>query len=380
MKFPRASDNRTDGRKGSDDDLGEQAADWLVRLIDEDVDSQEPYASPIARNHAFMHWVGQSPEHLQIFLETVEMHRRLRSIDAAGEVRIAELLANRDADVIRLYTGISEPTPAPARASSGRPRARRVRWVAAASIAASVAAVAVMAFLWHGYGVQTYSTGVGEQHTAKLDDGSFVTLNTNTVIEADFSEHTRNVRLIRGEALFVVEHDSTRPFWVRAGDAAVRAVGTEFAVRRRAESTDVSVVEGVVQVTTLDAPAGADPSAPAATQSTLSPTAQAPLRLAAGEEAKVSSGRVIKSAHPSVENSLSWRQRRLKFLNAPLSQIADEFNRYNKVQVIVEGAARQKTFSGVFDADHPEILALYAAKDDSLAVAPEENRWVIRSR
>lgn len=376
MKFPRA----TDSRESANDEIGEQASDWLVRLIDEDVDSQEPYASPIARNHAFMHWVGQSPEHLRIFLETVEMHRRLRGIDATGEVRITDLLANRDADVIRLYTGASEPVLAVAPSSSDRPQARRVRWLGAASIAASVAVVAVAAFLWRGYGVQTYSTGVGEQHTAKLDDGSFVTLNTNTIIEADFSEHTRNIRLIRGEALFVVAHDSTRPFWVRAGDAAVRAVGTEFDVRRRAESTDVSVVEGVVQVTTLDAPAWADSTAKVAAQTTASLTTQAPLRLAAGEEAKVSSGRVIKSAHPSVENSLSWRQRRLKFLNAPLWEIADELNRYNKVQVIVEGAAREKKFSGVFDADHPEILALYAAKDDSLAVAPEENRWVIRSR
>jgi len=243
-----------------------------------------------------------------------------------------------------------------------------------------VAIVAIAAFVWRGYGIQTYSTGIGEQHTAKLDDGSFVTLNTNTFIEADFSPHYRNIRLVRGEALFVVQHDSTRPFWVRAGNAAVRAVGTEFAVRRRAESTDVSVVEGVVQVTTLDAPAGSDSTAKAATHSTAPSIAQAPLRLAAGEEAKVSSGHVVKSVHPSVENSLSWRQRRLKFLNAPLSEIADEFNRYNKIQVIVEGAAREKRFSGVFDADHPEILALYAARDDSLVVAPEENRWVIRSR
>jgi len=65
----------------------------------------------------------------------------------------------------------------------------------------------------------------------------------------DFSQAARNVHLIRGEALFVVERDSARPFTVTAGDTTVRALGTQFNVRRRAEGADVAVVEGAVQVT-----------------------------------------------------------------------------------------------------------------------------------
>ena len=53
----------------------------------------------------------------------------------------------------------------------------------------------------------------------------------------------------RERALFVVEHDTARPFIVSAGTAKIRAVGTQFNVYRRSTGTDVAVVEGVVQVT-----------------------------------------------------------------------------------------------------------------------------------
>jgi transposase len=55
--------------------------------------------------------------------------------------------------------------------------------------------------------------------------------------------------LLRGEALFVVEHNPGRPFIVSANRTKIRAVGTQFNVRRRLDDTDVTVLEGVVQVT-----------------------------------------------------------------------------------------------------------------------------------
>jgi transmembrane sensor len=43
----------------------------------------------------------------------------------------------------------------------------------------------------------------------------------------------RELYLRKGEAHFEVARDRSRPFLVHAGDAVVRAVGTEFEVRVR---------------------------------------------------------------------------------------------------------------------------------------------------
>jgi transmembrane sensor len=354
-----------------------EAADWLVRLADDDFDPEEPYPNAVARNNAFLRWVSQSPAHLAAFLDVYETRQRLYNIDRDHVLKIEEVLKQRDAGVIHLYSGTKPGgSVAPSRVRSRR----RVLWLAAA---ASIAAMAVSSSLvWDRLTTQVYSTGIGDQRTAKLDDGSFVTLNTNSQIEVSFTSHARNIRLMRGEAYFVVEHDTTRPFWVHAGSAAVRAVGTQFSVRRRTESTDVSVLEGVVQVTASNDDAAADEGARSPTNTADKSVHSAPtqpLRLAAGEEANVTAGHVAKVANPSVTTSTAWRQRRLIFHDAPLSDIADEFNRYNKTQVIVEGPARARRLSGIFDADHPEALVLYAAKDDSLAVQPEGDNWLIRS-
>lgn len=211
---------------------------------------------------------------------------------------------------------------------------------------------------WNEEG-NTYVTKVGEQRSTKLADGSFIFLNTDSKAEVSFSDKVRAVRLVRGEALFVVEHDSTRPFTVIAGDAIVRAVGTQFNVRRRADGADVAVVEGSVQVTALDEPQ----------------------KLAAGEEAEVEKGRIAPMANHTVAEAVAWRQRRLVFHDTRLVDVADEFNRYNRTKIRIEGdAARDMELSGIFDADRPQALMLYAAKNSQLIVEPEGSDWVIRGR
>src|SRR6185312_16380584 len=61
----------------------------------------------------------------------------------------------------------------------------------------------------------------------------------------------RDVELIEGQALFAVAHDVARPFIVSAGNAAVRAVGTQFDVYRKQTGTTVTVVEGRVAVSSV---------------------------------------------------------------------------------------------------------------------------------
>jgi transmembrane sensor len=60
----------------------------------------------------------------------------------------------------------------------------------------------------------------------------------------------RRVTVHDGQALFDVAHDSARPFLITAGDETVRVVGTKFDVRRRDGQLTVTVLRGLVEVST----------------------------------------------------------------------------------------------------------------------------------
>jgi transmembrane sensor len=94
----------------------------------------------------------------------------------------------------------------------------------------------------------------------------------------------------------------------------------------------------------------------------------------------VEKGQIAARAGHSVNDTLAWRQRRLVFHDARLADVAAEFNRYNRTKIRVEGEAQEILLSGIFDADRPPALMLYAAGNPKLAVEPAGNDWVIRDR
>lgn len=99
----------------------------------------------------------------------------------------------------------------------------------------------------------SYATRVGEQSVIALEDGSKMTLDTDTKVVVRFAPDHRDVVLVQGQAYFSVAHDVSRPFRVLAGDAQVLATGTQFGVRRDGAAVNVTLVEGSVRVTRPDA-------------------------------------------------------------------------------------------------------------------------------
>src|SRR6185437_13582651 len=142
-----------------------------------------------------------------------------------------------------------------------------------------------------------------------------------------YTKAERDIRLVRGEALFIVEHDPKRPFIVTAENARVRAVGTQFNVRDRKSSVDVSVIEGVVQVTASNKDTRSSEGTATIVPSPAGhpDVARTPTRVSAGEVAHITSDRVVAAASSAVGDTVSWRQRRLVFKNATLGEVATEF-------------------------------------------------------
>lgn len=212
---------------------------------------------------------------------------------------------------------------------------RRRPWASWGAVAAAVASVAICVTLQSG-GVTRlmadYSTGIGEQALATLTDGSVVQLNTNAALAIRYSDATRQVELLEGEAAFRVEKDPARPFIVRAHGGQIRAIGTEFLVRAEADATLITVVEGIVEVRESQ---------------------NGPVRVEAGQRLRYSRTSGIEAVESAdLRIATAWQRGKLIFESAALSRVIDEINRYRPGRVLLANSAlSQHPVSGVFDLD-----------------------------
>ena len=199
------------------------------------------------------------------------------------------------------------------------------------------------------------ATAVGQQRNVTLIDGSIVTLNTNTIVETDLRRTSREIFLRKGEAHFQVAHDGSRPFFVHAGDAVVRAVGTEFEVRLRSDQhVDVTVNEGRVEVQAMPE---IEPQAPARSRPVAALRA-----LRAGEKLSTAIANYpVKSISPEeLSSDLAWREGAIFFDGEPLATAVAEIGRYTDARIIVSdpriaalpvgGRFRTDDVQGFFDA------------------------------
>lgn len=96
--------------------------------------------------------------------------------------------------------------------------------------------------------LSVYDTPAGQTRVVVLADGSRVTLNGGTRLEARLTAWRREVRLKAGEAYFAVAPDPQRPFDVRLEQGKVRVIGTQFNLSYLPEGVELDVYEGKVRL------------------------------------------------------------------------------------------------------------------------------------
>jgi transmembrane sensor len=243
----------------------------------------------------------------------------------------------------------------------------KLTWLAA--IAASIL-VAVGA--WGHFLRDVYDTEVGEQRTLALSDGSRVELNALSKVRIRYTDSTRLIELLSGQAFFRVARDESRPLVVVTADTRIRAIGTQFDVYRKQSGTTVAVIEGKVSV---DAPRlrAARTSNPSDTPALAAH--EKALMLIAGEQVTVNPRTAprIESANPGTVTA--WTQGRLVFQGTALKDVAEEFNRYNKKPLVISdpGLAAFR-ITGIFSSTDPSSLIrfLEARSDVSVTEGSDE--------
>jgi transmembrane sensor len=354
---------RTDIANGITDQMTDEAGDWDARLRSPDCTDDD--------RARFDQWRRANPMHQECFDRLQVLLASLRENMARADIR-----ALRDAAL-----------------RAERPRTPRKTIFAAA---ATLGVIALVALLWttrsehfrHAplgelariAGQMTgspragiYETGTGQRSITTLRDGSSVELDAETRIEVIFTNNTRRIDLIRGQAFFHVAHER-RPFMVRAADREITAVGTQFDVRLDATAVRVTLIEGKVKVSGGPGPASGDnPQAPTLTPqmpaSYLLPGQQFIERLPESFKHTNSARAQADSidAHDPQPNVLvhtvdvskvtSWRNGRIFLDDLPLTDAIAEMNRHSPVQIrIADPELAAFRVNGMFHAGDQEAF------------------------
>jgi transmembrane sensor len=189
--------------------------------------------------------------------------------------------------------------------------------------------------------MKTIATTPGQRATVTLADGSTLTLApaSRLTYAEDFGKSDRILHL-EGEAHFVVAHDTTRPFIVRAGDTETRDIATAFAVRAYDSNQAVRVVvtEGLVAMRAV-ARAGD------------STQARPEVFLSQGDVATSRAGSDPVVRHVGdVSRYVEWTQGRLRFTETPLPEAIAELGRWYGITIrIGDPSLRALRLTAVLD-------------------------------
>ena len=247
--------------------------------------------------------------------------------------------------------------------------------------AASLAGAAILVCRTEYGEVRDYASEVGEIRVIPLEDGSHITLNTDSAVSVEYRPHSRLVKLLRGEAYFEVAKNPERPFIVSGPAAQARAVGTAYSVRLGEEDRmQVRVTSGRVAVE--------PPPSALAESLRLSPVADNGAYLDANQQADVRvvrdgrwKGQVqvsIKDVTPDrVERELMWREGLLSFEGETLAEAIGEFSRYSRQKVVLQGAVARERVSGLFSSTDPAGFAHAIALSLKLKTKKENDAIVI---
>ncbi|WP_261943402.1 MULTISPECIES: FecR domain-containing protein [Pseudomonas] len=255
-------------------DVSDDALDWQVLLH-----SGNANASDQAR---YQRWCQLSPAHAEAAREAEALWQDL------GHTPTAQLF---------------EASPA---------RRSKRHW--ATGIAASLVLLVAGYSGWQQAPVwlADYHTGIGEQRSITLADGSRVVLNSGSALDVAFSARERRVTLQAGEALFETA-DDPRPFVVETAGEPVQGSAAIFSVRR----------DGHVVLAKGEARSG-----------------EHSLAIAADASAQT-----------------AWQRGKLIFNGKPLGQVLAELERYQHGRILLSDPKLSALeVSGVFDLNEPHAL------------------------
>lgn len=308
----------------------EQAYDWRILKLDSNI-------TP-AQQRAFDTWINSDPRHAEAFERTqvmVSVFGDMREENINEEFR-QPLLSER----LKLWWWAFIDV------KNGIPRL--------ALFGGSLSIVAMALVFWVMVGTQQtvvsdspiiskYESPLGEVTRVTLEDDSVVTLGASTSIEVKMFTDRRVVTLTSGNALFNVQTDETRPFSLSSGNLNVRVIGTVFELKHNGGVARIGVSEGHVKVSHPLIINGENTGVFASED------------LRAGQQIAIQHQTLGGVTPIEIDNIGNWRDARLVYKEAPLSEVIADANRYSKIPIMINdpnNKLSELTISASFDGNN----------------------------
>lgn len=291
--------------------IRQQAALWAVKMAERSLTEDE--------EREMNAWFESDPQHADALIKAQQQWLMLGTLSRSTSANA--LLKARSPTVVPLLV-------------KTRDRRRWLHWATAAIVIfASLPALFLLPDAWLRWQADYY-TATGEIRQVTLPDGSRVDLDSHSAIALDFNNEERRVRLLSGNAWFIVAplgKNEMRPFRVEAKDGITQALGTQFSIDLNSNGADVMVHEHSVRVSYQG-------------QS---------LVLAEQQGAYYADNHLARRAFSS--SQFAWRRGWLIIDKQPFSDAVAQINRYQGQKVIVVNPAlRKRIVSGTFALNHPE--------------------------
>ena len=314
------------------DSIEMEAASWMAQL---DNGSLSP-----TDKLALAEWIGRSPQHAQTLRQLAKVWEGLDlAIDDA-------LLTDKPVGVVSIMKSWF----------AIKPMAFVTTATAALAMFIAVGFVLLTNFLPSDQNqFHVYQAEKGGKYSQELTDGSVVHLNTDTTVEVKYTQNSRTLRLLRGEAFFEVAHDASRPFDVYAGEGRVQALGTAFSVKLDRKSIDVIVTDGKVRFDRVE-----DVSEKTLDEVERSVKIDTPIFMEAGQ-AMVLENEIQKVAsidEVKLKKEFAWRNGQMIFSGGDTLEFAvEEMNRYSSKTIIIsDPELRNYSVSGTFRSDNIDAI------------------------
>jgi transmembrane sensor len=296
------------------------------------------------QQRAFLQWVLASPAHLREYLAISRvagaLGDALRSMPIDLEALIAAPAPAPVADnVVPLPVAARRPPP-PASCAPSRRRMPGIAVAAALLLGIGLALPLALPSSAH------HVTGHGTPRRITLPDHTVLHLNAESEVAVRYTLLGRRLELVRGQASVEVAADR-RPFVVHAAGLQVTDIGTTFDVALQREQARIGVSEGRVQVRGDSGRLLAD--------------------LGAGQAARVDyRDQRVQVSREDAASMTAWWEGRIVFRDEPLREVADRFNRINRMQLQVADDAGALRLTGNLRAD--DLASLRAFLDQQPAL------------
>ncbi|HEY3301005.1 MAG TPA: FecR domain-containing protein [Methylophilaceae bacterium] len=208
-----------------------------------------------------------------------------------------------------------------------------------------------------------HATATGERKDVALADGTKLWMNTNTVVDVQFTDKQRIITLIKGEILVETGHEhqaNYRPFVVKTQHGSATALGTKFSVRDFKRYSHVSVFEGTVKVIPND-------------------NMNSTLTIKAGESANFSASEITEHAISDV-STVAWIHGFVIADNTALGDFITELSRYRSGFLRCDPAISQLKISGSYSIDDIDLTLNVLSRKFPIHVQTLTRYWTNLTR